>query len=110
MRPAMPRERMMLPRMAVVRRVWFVGKCRFDFRLRSLGNELVLLGEVHKQWSMKAVDLAEILLGVTAVIDDRSVDSVAHGRQEGHHRAEAIAEDGNLASAIGQFSSSVKGV
>src|ERR1700679_3536715 len=59
---------------------------------------------------MKAVDLTQILLGVTAVIGHRSVDAVARGRQEGHQRAEAIAEDGNLASAIGQLSSSVKGV
>src|SRR5580658_5529079 len=57
---------------------------------------------------MKAVDLTQILLGVTTVIGDRSVGALAHGRQEGHQRAEAIAEDGNLASAIGQFSSSVE--
>src|SRR5271155_642859 len=95
----MPSEGVMLPRIAVDRRVWFAGKCRFDLSLRSLRNEFVLLGQMHQQGRFKAVDLAQILLGVAAVIDDRSVDAVANGRQEGHQTAEAKAQDGNPTSA-----------
>ena len=91
---------MMLTRIAVDCRVWFAGKCRFDLSLRRLGNELVLLGQMHQQRRIKPIDLAQIFLSVAAVIGDRGVDAVAHGRQEGHQPAEAIAEDGNLAGAL----------
>jgi len=66
----------MLPRIAVDRRVWFAGKCRLDLSLRRLGNELVLLGQMHQQRRIKPVDFAQIFLGATAVIDDRSVEGV----------------------------------
>jgi hypothetical protein len=64
----MPSERVMLTRIAVNRRVWFAGKGRLDLSLRRLGNKLVLLGQMHQQRRIKAVDLAEILFGVTAVV------------------------------------------
>src|SRR5580704_11383509 len=60
---------------------------------------------------MKAVDLSQISLSIAAVVSDRGVDAAAaHGCEEDHQRAEAIAEDGNRAGAIGQFSRSVKGI
>src|SRR5580704_1017506 len=59
---------------------------------------------------MKAVDLTQILLGGRSIIRNSGVDAVAHRCEEDHQRAEAIAEDGNVASTIGQFSSGVKGV
>ena len=99
----MSSEGVTLTRIAVDCRVWFAGKRRLDLSLRRLGNELVLLGQMHQQRSMKAPDLAQILLGVAAVIGDRSVNALAHGRQERHQPAEAIAEDGNLASHSGSL-------
>ena len=77
MRPTMPREGMILTRIAVDCRVWFPGKCRLNLSLRSLGNELVLLGQVHQQRRIKPIDLSQIFLSVTAVISDRSVDAVS---------------------------------
>src|SRR5271169_5388178 len=47
MRPTMSREGMILTRIAVDCRAWFAGKCRLNLSLRGLGNELVLLGQVH---------------------------------------------------------------
>src|SRR5580698_9094942 len=67
MRPTMPGEGVTLPRIAVDRRVWFVGKCGFNCGLRSLGNELVLLAQVHQQGSVKAIDVTEILLGESRI-------------------------------------------
>ena len=78
--------------------------------MRRFGNELILLGQMHKQRGMKAVEFAQIFLGVTAVIGDCSVGAVTHGRQEAHQAAEAVAEDRNLTAAIGQFSHNVNGV
>src|SRR5271170_4129875 len=50
---------------------------------------------------MKPIDLSQILLGIGAVIPDRGVDAVvAHGCHEDHQRAEAIAEQRNLAVAF----------
>ena len=65
---------MTLPRIAVDRRIWFAGKCRLDLRLRRLGDELVLLGQMHQHGRMKLVDLAQVFLGVTAVIRDRGIE------------------------------------
>src|SRR5947208_13918009 len=79
----MPSEGVMLTRIAIDCRVWFAGKCLLDLSLRRLGNELVLLGQVHQQRRIKTVDLAQIFLSVTAVISDRGVDAVARSRQEG---------------------------
>ena len=101
---------MMLARIAVDRCVWFFGKRRFDFGLRSLGNELVFLGQMHQHGRMKPIDLSQIFLSVTAVISDRSVDAVAHGCQKDHQRAEAIAEDGNLAGTLRQLGHGVDSV
>src|ERR1700732_3332302 len=100
----MPSEGVMLPRIAVNCCVWFPGKCRLDLSLRRLGNELIFFSQMHQQRGMKAVEFAQIFLGVTAVIGDCSVGAVAHGRQEGHQAAEAVAEDRNLTAATGQFS------
>jgi hypothetical protein len=71
-----------LTRIAVDCRVRFAGKGRFDFGSRSLGNELVFLGQMHQHGRMKPIDLSQIFLSVTAVISDRSVDAVAHGLSE----------------------------
>ena len=110
-RPTMPREGMILTRIAVDCRVWFLSKRRFNLSLRSLGNELVLLGQMHQQRRIKPIDLSQIFLSVAAVISDRGVDAVAaHGRQEDHQRAEAIAEDGNLAGALRELGHCVDGV
>src|SRR5713226_4410985 len=106
----MPSEGVMLPRIAVDRRVWLAGKGRLDLSLRRLGNELVLLSQMHKQGRTKIVDLAQVLFGVTAVISDGSIDVAAHGRQERHQGTETIALDGNLARAIRQFGHGVQRV
>src|SRR5260370_2012933 len=103
----MPGEGVMLARIAVDRCVWFFGKRRLDLSLRSLGNELVFLGQMHQHGRMKPLDLSQIFLSVTAVISDRSVDAMAHGCQKDHQRAEAIAEDSNLAGAPRQLGHSV---
>src|SRR5580700_5532526 len=100
----MPREGMVLARIAVDCRVWILSKRRFNLSLCSLGNELVLPRQMHQQRRIKAVDLAKILLGVTAVIRDRGVGTVAHGCEEYHQPTEAIAQDGDLARALRQFS------
>jgi hypothetical protein len=105
----MPSEGVTLTRIAVDRRVWFVGKRRFDLGLRRLGNELVLLSQMHQQGRTKPVDLAKIFFGVTAVIGDGGVDRSARP-SESHQGAEAVALDGNLAGALGQFGHGVQGV
>src|SRR5580700_7065399 len=109
-RPIVSGEGVILARIAVDSRVWFTGKGCFDRTLRSLGNELVVLGQMHQHWRMKPIDLSQIFLSVTAVISDRSVDAVAHGCQKDHQRAEAIAEDGNLAGAPRQLGHGVDSV
>src|SRR5256884_4078719 len=58
----MPSEGVMLTRIAIDCRVWFAGKCLLDLSLRRLGNELVLLGQVHQQRRIKTVDHAQIFL------------------------------------------------
>ena len=102
---------MTLPRIAVHRRIWLLSKCRFDLRLCSLGNELILLGQMHENGRMKPIDLSQIFLSIGAVIPDRGVDAVvAHGCHEDHQRAEAIAEQGNLAVAFREIAYCVDGV
>src|ERR1700730_16888991 len=96
----MPSEGVMLPRIAVDRRVWPAGKSRLDLSLRCLGNKLVLLSQMHKQGRTKIVDLAQVLFGVSAVISDGGIDVAPHGREECHQGAEAVALDGNLARAL----------
>src|SRR5271154_1478322 len=111
MRPIMTRKGVTLTRIAVDRSVRFLSKCRFDFRLCSLGNELILLSHMHENGSMKPIDLSQIFLGIGAVIPDRGVDAVVtHGRHEDHQRAEAIAEQGNLAVAFREIAYCVDGV
>jgi hypothetical protein len=100
----------MLTRIAIDCRVWFAGKSLLDLSLRSLGNELVFLGQMHQHGRMEPIDLSQIFLSVTAVISDRSVDAVAHGCQKDHQRAEAIAEDGNLAGVPRQLGHGVDSV
>src|SRR4029077_7169622 len=59
----------------------------------------------------KAIDLSQIFFSLAAVISDGSVDAVvAHGGQEDHQRAEAIAEDGNPAVALREVAYCVHGV
>src|ERR1700683_28029 len=108
--PTMPREGMILTRIAVDCPVRFPGKCRLDFSLCSFGNELVLLGQVHQQRRMKPVDFAQIFLSVTAVISNSSINATAHSCQKNHECAEAIAKDGDLDGAPWQLSHSVDGV
>src|SRR5580693_6956347 len=111
MRPIMTREGMTLTRIAVDRCVWFLSKCRLDLRLCSLGNELILFGYMHEKGRMKPIDLSQIFLSISAVIPDCGVDAViAHGCHEDHQRAEAIAEQGNLAVAFREIAYCVDGV
>src|ERR1700734_3656135 len=111
MRPIMTREGMTLTRIAVDRCVRFLSKCRFNLRLCSLGNELILLGHMHENGRMKAIDLSQIFVSIGAVIPDRGVDAVvAHGCHEDHQRAEAIAEQGNLTAAFRETVCRVDGV
>src|SRR5271170_3120467 len=107
MRPIMPREGMILTRIAVDRRVQFLSKCRFNLPLCSLRDELILLGHMHEKGRMKPIDLSQIFLSIGAV----SVDAVvAHGCHEDHQRTEAIAEQGNLAVAFRETACCVNGV
>ncbi len=101
---------MTLPWIAVDRRVWLAGKRRLDLGLRYLGNELVLLSQMHQQGRSKIVDLAQVLFGVSAMIGDGGIDVAAHGRHECHQGAEAVALDGKLARALRQFGDSFQGV
>src|SRR5580700_1415462 len=111
MRATMPREGMILTRIAVDRRHWFLSKCRLDLSLRGLGNEVVLFGQMHQQRRIKPINLSQIFLSIAAVIPDRCVDTVAtHGGQKDHQRAKAIAKDGDLAVALGEFAHCVNGV
>jgi hypothetical protein len=76
--------------------------------LCSLGNELVLLGQMHQKGRIKPVDLSQIFLSIPAVISDRGVDAVvAHRCQEDHQRTETIAEQGNFAIALRKFANCV---
>src|SRR5271155_4778215 len=60
---------------------------------------------------MKPIDLSQIFLGIGAVIPDRGVDAVVtHGCHEDHQRAEAIAEQGNLAVAFREIAYYAHGV
>ena len=108
--PIVPGEGVVLTRIAVDRRVGFASECLLDFRLCGLGNELILLGQMHQQGRMETAELAEILLGVTAVVGNCSVNAVAHGRQEGHQRPEAVAKYGNPGGALGHPGHGVSGV
>src|SRR5271168_1953707 len=66
---------------------------------------------MHKDRRMKPIDLSQIFVGIGAVIPDRGVDAVVtHGCHEDHQRAEAIAEQGNLAVAFRQVAYRVYGV
>ena len=87
--PIMTGEGMTLTRIAVDRIVGFGGKCCLDLSLRSLGNELVLLSQMHKQGRTQIVDLGQILFSVSAVISDSGIEVAAHGRHERHQGAEA---------------------
>src|SRR5271156_6994168 len=111
MRPIMPREGVILTRIAVDRRVRFLSKCRFNLPLCSLRDELILLGYMHEKGRMEPIDLSQIFLSIGAVIPDRRVDAVvAHGCHEDHQRTEAIAEQGNLAVAFRETACCVNGV
>src|SRR6202522_2168538 len=97
----MPREGMILTWIAVDGRVLFLSERRLHLSLVSLGNELILFGQMHEKGRMKPIDLSQIFLSIAAVIPDRGIDAVAaHGCHEDHQRAEAVAEQGNLAVAF----------
>src|SRR5271154_3316505 len=106
----MPSEGVMLPRIAVDCRVSFAGECRFDLSLRRLGNELVFLGQMHQQRRIKPFDLAQIFLSIAAVINDRGVEAIANGGQEGHQSTEARVHDGNLTTAARELGHGVDGI
>src|SRR5580704_14283315 len=92
MRPIMTREGMTLTRIAVDRRVWLLSKGRFNLRLCSLGNELILLGDMHENGRMKPIYLSQIFVSIGAVIPNRGVNPiVADSCHEDHQRAEAKA-------------------
>src|ERR1700690_1667138 len=60
---------------------------------------------------MKPIGLSQIFLSIGTVIPDHGVDAVvAHGCHEDHQRAEAIAEQGNLAVAFRENAYCVDGV
>src|SRR6202040_1347875 len=82
-RSIVPSEGVMLTRIAVDCRVWFASKGRFDLSLRRLGNELVLLGQVHQQRRIKPLDLSQIFFSIAAVISDRGVEAVVSARLSG---------------------------
>src|SRR5580698_3353812 len=85
MRPIMPGESMTLPRIAVHRGIRLRSKRRPNRRLRSLGNELVLLGQMHENGRVKPIDLSQVFVSIGAVIPDGSVDAVvAHSGHEDH--------------------------
>src|SRR5271167_3620652 len=101
MRPTMPREGMILTRIAVDCRARFFSKCRFDVSLRSLGNELVLFGQMHQKGCVKPAHLSQIFVSVPAVIRDSAIYTlVARGSQEDHQCAETITQKGNFAIAL----------
>ena len=80
MRPIMPREGMILTLIAVDRRVWFPGECRFDLSLCSLGNELILFGYMHENGRVEPIDFSQVFVSIGAVIPDGSVDAVVAHR------------------------------
>src|SRR5271167_2817043 len=66
---------------------------------------------MHENGRMKPIDLSEIFLSIGAVIPDRGVDAVvAHSCHEDHQRAEAIAEQRNLAVAFRETAYCIDGV
>src|ERR1700691_4406217 len=104
-------ERMTLSRIAVQRRIWFLSKCCFNLRLCSLGNELILLGQMHENGRMKPIDLSQVFVSIGAVIPDRGVDTVvSYSCHEYHQRPEAIAEQGNLTVAFWETAYCIDGV
>src|ERR1700719_2364427 len=104
-------ESMALPRIAVHRGIRLLSKSRPNLRLCSFGYELVLLGQMHENGRVKPIDLSQVFVSIGAVIPDGSVDAVvAHGCHEDHQRAEAIAEQRNLAVAFREIAYCVDGV
>jgi hypothetical protein len=102
---------MTLPRVAVHRRIWPLSKCLPNRRLCSLGDELVLLGQMRENGRTKPIDLSQVFVSISAVIPDRSVDTVfAHSCHEGHQRSEAIAKQGDLAVAFREAAYCIDGV
>src|SRR5271167_2404310 len=66
---------------------------------------------MHENGRMKPIDLSEIFLSISSVIPDRGVDAVvAHSCHEDHQRAEAIAEQRNLAVAFRETAYCIDGV
>jgi hypothetical protein len=65
---------------------------------------------MHEKGRMEPIDLSQIFLSIAAVIPDCGVDAVAaHGCHEDHQRAEAVAEQGNLAVAFREIAHCVDG-
>src|SRR5580693_8383614 len=94
-------ESMTLPRVAVHRHIWPLSKCLPNRRLCSLGDELVLFGQMRENGCTKPIDLSQVFVSISAVIPDRGIDAVVpHSCHEDHERSKAIAEQGNLAVAL----------
>jgi len=74
--------------------------------LRRLGNELVLLSQMHKQRRTKTVDLAQVLFDVSAVIGDGGI-ALPSGTSS---RRQDSSPGRQLARAPRQFGHSVQSV
>ena len=64
---------MTLTWIAVDGRVLFLSERRHNLSLCSLGNELILLGQMHEKGHIKPIDLSQIFLSIAAVIPDRGI-------------------------------------
>jgi hypothetical protein len=50
--------------------------------LCGLGNELVLLGQMHERGRMKPIDFSQIFLSIGAVISDLSLAKIPSERED----------------------------
>ena len=67
-------EGMTLPRIAVDRCVRLLSKCRFNLRLCSLGDELVLFGQMHKNGRVKPIDLSQVFVSICLLYTSDAAD------------------------------------
>src|SRR5208283_1434288 len=107
----MPGEGVTLTWIAVDRRVWFLTQCSFNFSLRCLGNEFVLLGQMHQKGRIKPPILSQIFVSIAAVIRDGAIHAlVARGCEKDHECAETVAQKGNFSAALREVSYCVDGI
>jgi hypothetical protein len=69
---------------------------RPDRDLGGLGNELVLLGQVHQHRRRNGGRLVQVFLRIAAVVGDHRVHLAAGGGQEAHRAAQAEAHHRDL--------------